>query len=81
MNRKIKFRGKTKVDFGNDDNEILIPKGTWIYGGIVFDDSERVWIDMKYYGEILVDENTVGQYTWLDDKNGVEIYGRRRIKF
>lgn len=58
--REIKFRGKTK-------------EGKWIYGGIKFD-INRVWIDAAYYGEILVDKKTVGQYTGLKDKNGREIY-------
>lgn len=58
--REIKFRGKTK-------------EGKWIYGGIKFD-INRVWIDAAYYGEILVDKKTVGQYTGLKDKNGKEIY-------
>ena len=58
--REIKFRGKNK-------------EGKWIYGGIKFD-INRVWIDAAYYGEILVDKKTVGQYTGLKDKNGKEIY-------
>lgn len=70
--RKIKFRGKTIADFGDG----TIPKGTWIYGGIVFDD-DRVWINTPYYGQIIVDKETVGQFVGTCDKNGNEIYERR----
>ena len=60
--RDIKFRGKTAVDFKDSKSNVIIPKNRWIYGGIVYD-SDRVWIDTIYYGQILVDKNTVGQYT------------------
>lgn len=70
--KEYKFRGKTLEDFKSNDN-VIIPRGTWIYGGIVYDDT-RVWIDTVYYGQIAVDKETVGQYTGLHDKNGKEIW-------
>lgn len=62
MNREIKFRGKTVAHFPDDKGNVVIPKGSWIYGGIAYDE-ERCWIDTPYYGQILVDDRTVGQYT------------------
>ena len=60
--RPIKFRGKIKEHFGDTKGNVVLTKGTWIYGGITFD-IDRTWIDMPYYGEILVDKDTIGQFT------------------
>ena len=56
--REIKFRGKTAIDFENGRGDVIKKKSEWIYGGISME-VNRVWIDMPYYGQILVDKETV----------------------
>lgn len=67
MNREILFRGKRL-----DNNE-------WLYGSHFTDSGEDYIIPQNLLGindyeEYQVDQNTVGQFTGLCDKNGVKIF-------
>lgn len=67
MTRKIKFRGKRLSD------------GEWIYGDLLHNvDCVKIreWeADVNQIPKsYVVDENTIGQYTGLKDKNGKEVY-------
>lgn len=67
MSREILFRGKHI--HAMDSNEHL--NGTWVHGYL----SDKNYIyDKSLEGEFLVDENTICQYTGLNDKSGKKIF-------
>lgn len=65
MSRIIKFRGKTLTE-------------EWIYGSLIqsgyeFEDESHIF-SWRTNKDILVKEETIGQFTGVHDKNGKEIY-------
>lgn len=67
MNREILFRAKHIHTIPG--NEHL--NGTWVHGYL---SDENYIYDKSLEGELLVDENTICQYTGEKDKKGQKIY-------
>lgn len=65
--REILFRGK-HIHSMNINKKL---DGIWVYGYLCSEN--YIWSD-KICGDMLVDKETIGQYTGLTDKNGVKIF-------
>lgn len=81
--REIKFRGKTKMAMVDLDILEIPHVNGWVYGNLITE-GEIAFIvggieewDNEYLAHswwVMVDEDTIGQYTGLKDRYGTDIY-------
>jgi uncharacterized phage protein (TIGR01671 family) len=80
MEGEIKFRGIATCDVEETD----VKKGDWVFGQVLFNESDRPFIAGKIvdYGTeyldllswVTVQPESLGQFTGLHDRDGKEIY-------
>ena len=81
MSREIKFRGKVKYSRGFATYKGgFLPQGSWVYGSLQTRTCDKdIRISFLCEGtcveeHVIVDPETVGQFTGVFDKNGKEIF-------
>ncbi len=73
------YRGKSVLSIEELNDKEIPHKNGWVYGWYVdgwivgnYAESEDEWIAFEWWSQVMPE--TVGQFTGLHDKNGVEIY-------